>query len=146
MHLDRQCCRCVVCLEYDIASLCLVSFYCLVTKACTRRPGAATSQAFERMYILYCPKIATLCRTLVVCLLFASCCACSAKLLTTTDRYGINYCFTMFCSDACGCIFIKWQVEVPSCVPPWPGAASFACHSWQCEHACRRFIIDVIIY
>ena len=53
--------------EYDIASLYMVSFYCFVTKACARRPGAAASverrrasrsdtlaasQAFERMYIL----------------------------------------------------------------------------------------------
>ncbi len=29
--------------EYDIASLYLVSFYCFVTKACARRPGAAAS-------------------------------------------------------------------------------------------------------
>jgi hypothetical protein len=28
--------------EYDIASLYMVSFYCLVTKACARKPGAAT--------------------------------------------------------------------------------------------------------
>jgi hypothetical protein len=35
----------VWCAEYDIASLFLVSFYCFVTKACTRRPGAAASAA-----------------------------------------------------------------------------------------------------
>ena len=29
--------------EYDIASLYMVSFYCFVTKACARRPGAAAS-------------------------------------------------------------------------------------------------------
>jgi hypothetical protein len=29
--------------EYDIASLYMVSFYCFVTKACDRRPGAAAS-------------------------------------------------------------------------------------------------------
>jgi hypothetical protein len=29
--------------EYDIASLFVVSFYCFVTKACARRPGAAAS-------------------------------------------------------------------------------------------------------
>ena len=29
--------------EYDIASLFLVNFYCFVTKACARRPGAAAS-------------------------------------------------------------------------------------------------------
>jgi hypothetical protein len=66
--------------EYDIASLFMASVYCVVTKACARRPGAAasverrrrerrsllavrgrrasrsdtlaTSQAFERMHIL----------------------------------------------------------------------------------------------
>ncbi len=38
--------------EYDIASLFLVSFYCFVTKACARRPGAA-SQAFSCMHILW---------------------------------------------------------------------------------------------
>ena len=64
--------------QYDIASLYMVRFYCFVTKACTRRPGAAasverrrrerrtllagvagelaeatwTSQAFSRMHIL----------------------------------------------------------------------------------------------
>ena len=69
--------------EYDIPSLYMVSFYCFVTKACARRPGAAASverrrrerrtllagpagelagatrlrlrQAFERMHILYHP-------------------------------------------------------------------------------------------
>ena len=30
-------------LEYDIASLNMVTFYCFVTKACARRPGAAAS-------------------------------------------------------------------------------------------------------
>ena len=30
--------------EYDIASLHMVSFYCFVTKACARRPGAAASK------------------------------------------------------------------------------------------------------
>ena len=63
--------RCVHCYdsvtEYDIASLYMVSFYCFVTEACARRPGAAASvehrrasrsdmlaasQAFERMHIL----------------------------------------------------------------------------------------------
>ncbi len=29
--------------EYDIASRYMVSFYCFVTKACVRRPGAAAS-------------------------------------------------------------------------------------------------------
>ncbi len=29
--------------EYDIVSLIMVSFYCFVTKACARRPGAAAS-------------------------------------------------------------------------------------------------------
>ncbi len=29
--------------EYDIASLYMISFYCFVTEACARRPGAATS-------------------------------------------------------------------------------------------------------
>ncbi len=40
--------------EYDIASLFRVSVLKLffVTKACARRPGAAASQAFERMHIL----------------------------------------------------------------------------------------------
>jgi hypothetical protein len=31
--------------EYDIASLYMVSFFCFVTKACARRPGAAASAA-----------------------------------------------------------------------------------------------------
>ncbi len=63
--------------EYDIVSLFMVRFYCFVTKACARRPGAAASaerrrrerrtllagasqsdtllasQAFERMHILW---------------------------------------------------------------------------------------------
>ena len=35
--------------EYDIASLYMVSVYCFVTKACTRRSGTTASQAFKRM-------------------------------------------------------------------------------------------------
>ncbi len=34
--------------EYDIASLYMVSFYCFVTKACARRPGAAASVECRR--------------------------------------------------------------------------------------------------
>ncbi|MFN9908439.1 MAG: hypothetical protein ACK56F_20305, partial [bacterium] len=34
--------------EYDIASLYTVSVYCFVTKACARRPGAATSVKCRR--------------------------------------------------------------------------------------------------
>ncbi len=33
----------VMVVEYDIASLCLVSFYCFVTKAFAKKPGAAAS-------------------------------------------------------------------------------------------------------
>ncbi len=36
--------------KYDIASLCMVSFYCFVTNACAQRPGDAASQAFKRMH------------------------------------------------------------------------------------------------
>ena len=35
----RACCNYGWRAEYDIVSLCLVSFYCFVTKACARRPG-----------------------------------------------------------------------------------------------------------
>ena len=34
--------------EYDIPSLCMVSFYCFVAKACARRPGAAASVKHRR--------------------------------------------------------------------------------------------------
>jgi hypothetical protein len=34
--------------EYDIASLFMVGFYCFVTKACARRPGAAASMEHRR--------------------------------------------------------------------------------------------------
>jgi hypothetical protein len=34
--------------EYDIASLCMVSFYCFVIKACAKRPGAAASEERRR--------------------------------------------------------------------------------------------------
>ncbi len=81
MFLDQAVSVYEVWSEYDIASLCLVSFYCFVTKTCARRPGAAASmerrrrerrtllvvrgrrasrsdmcaasQAFERMHILW---------------------------------------------------------------------------------------------
>jgi hypothetical protein len=41
-----------VCPKYDIASLYMVSFYCFVTKACGRRPGAAASVERERRTLL----------------------------------------------------------------------------------------------
>ncbi len=34
--------------EYDIASLCMIRFYCFVTKACARRLGAAASVEHRR--------------------------------------------------------------------------------------------------